>query len=539
MIASTLHAQQWRMSELILTAKGSYSNPFPDVHVEAEFTGPNGEQYRIRGFWDGDEVWKIRFTPTVPGRWTYLTTCNGADDAGLNGRRGTLVVAPATGDNPLYRHGGFLRASANGRYLTYTDGSPFFWLGDTWWFCPSDLVPFETTYRTLIDKRKRQNFSVVHMAFLGSLTPAGERSGISGEYSELFTNRVNPSYWREVDRYLSHANECGLLPVIGFGFHQGLNAPTLDELKTLWAYVLARYGALPVTWLICGEYNAVTTQVNAAGQTVPCEADRGRGQKILELGQFIKDQDPYGRAMTVHPGWYKQDGREAWNRPWHDFILLQGGHEEQGPPPAFYTALYHEVHKPFLEGECTYEGIRGFTDTVVRQNAYKAMQCGSCGYTYGSHGLWYPNQDEKDLTFSEWGPPIPWRAAAERPGAAHMTHLRACYETVPWFKLVPVDVSTVIALKEEHSVTNFPALATAVSDEYFLIYLPSQKPGASPLQPLFVGGKKGICYTLSIFNPRSGVFTEMGLSLIGDEPTPLPALPDIQDWMLVIKLQSA
>lgn len=33
------------------------------------------------------------------------------------------------------------------------------------------------------------------------------------------------------------------MPVIGFGFHQSLNKPTLEQLQGLWRYALARYGS--------------------------------------------------------------------------------------------------------------------------------------------------------------------------------------------------------------------------------------------------------------------------------------------------------
>eukprot|EP01044_Picomonas_judraskeda_P014656 COSAG03_NODE_2358_length_2849_cov_4798.631732_5_plen_170_part_01 len=37
-----------------------------------------------------------------------------------------------SGDNPLFKHG-FLRPHSSGRFLEHTDGTPFYWLGDTHW----------------------------------------------------------------------------------------------------------------------------------------------------------------------------------------------------------------------------------------------------------------------------------------------------------------------------------------------------------------------------------------------------------------------
>ena len=53
------------------------------------------------------------------------------------------------------------------------------------------------------------------------------------------------------------------------------------EWQTIWRYVVARYGAHAITWLVCGEYNA------SMGDSA------GRIRKVLELGQFIKDMTVY------------------------------------------------------------------------------------------------------------------------------------------------------------------------------------------------------------------------------------------------------
>jgi hypothetical protein len=42
----------------------------------------------ITGFWDGGQIWKIRFSPTSVGIWTYKTN---ARDAGLNGQTGFIT----------------------------------------------------------------------------------------------------------------------------------------------------------------------------------------------------------------------------------------------------------------------------------------------------------------------------------------------------------------------------------------------------------------------------------------------------------------
>ncbi|MDX9981344.1 MAG: DUF4038 domain-containing protein [Lentisphaeria bacterium] len=396
------------------------------THARSEIRYPlDGTYARFRAWVGMDAMVKengsVRFEVVLSRRSAARA---GRRDAGLHGQSGAFTALPADGDNPLHRHGGFLRAAPDGHSLTYTDGTPFFWLGDTWWHCPSRLVPIDgstnpaipSAFQEMVQVRQRQGFTAVHMAFLGNL------GGINPFEDAMRGPNLSPDYWRTVDRYMDYANANGLIPVIGLGWAGRPLNP--DDWRLLWRHIVARYGAHAVTWLVCGEYNI-------RGLT---------DEKISEnlaLGQFIKDTDPYHRAMTIHPWAYSVDRRQAWDQPWYDFIMLQGGHGGV-PPASLYLDAYHrQPAKPVLEAECQYEGIHDFTDANVREVAYRAIQAGSCGYTYGSQGLWYPTQNEQDTKTDNWGKPLVWWEALRRPGADQLAHLRKIYETVEWWRLQP------------------------------------------------------------------------------------------------------
>ena len=525
--AASAGARQWRIVERTFRASGARAKGVSDAALSATFTGPGGRRYVVGGFWDGEGTWKVRFAPPAPGRWTCRTTCSDANDAGLGGRSERFDVAPADGDNALYRHGGFLKVSENHRYLTHTDGAPFFWLGDTWWFCPSNLVPIDTsswpgtksTYRLLVETRKAQGFTVAHMAFLG------------GPWRKIASGAVDLAYWRKVDRYFATANDAGIVPVFGLGFHQQLNDVSLAELKRIWTYVLARLGSYACTFLVCGEYNQAGAK-DAQGRVTFGPADAARVKKLLALGAFIKRIDPYQRAMTVHPWWYRGEKRQVWNEGWYDFIMLQGGHGRWGPAAKFYLDIRgREPARPLLEGECTYEGIHGYDAGVVRHHAYRAIQCGSFGYTYGSHGLWYPNQNARDKKFSEWGPPVPWWVALKRPGGAQMKHLRACYESVRWWCLAPRPgaVETARSLGEHQRI-----LAQSDGEGLYLLYYPAKLPAGTEAR---LRARPGGGFEATWFNPRDGKTTPAGKAVrpgaAGKVPLPVP--PDRNDWLLILR----
>lgn len=129
-------AVQWRPAEISFTAASAPPSP-ASVLFSATFTGPGGARYDVPGFWDGGSTWKVRFAPPVPGAWSYETRCEASDDRvtktqvrtiatvpdGLAGRRGQLAAGPASGDNPLFKHGGILRVSENKRYMDCANGA--------------------------------------------------------------------------------------------------------------------------------------------------------------------------------------------------------------------------------------------------------------------------------------------------------------------------------------------------------------------------------------------------------------------------------
>ncbi len=595
--------RQWRISEFAFQAEDvPYGQPH-GVEFGASFTGPNGKVFNVPGFWDGEKTWRLRFTPTEPGIWTYQTTStekarpmasllfetdvirggdapqqidisiagnntirlvvrDGGDgskydhadwgdaafidvegnavyletlkplsskqghgslglsknangnqlkigdrtfvhgigshaigetvytlekhwvrfrvwvgvdaqarkngsvnfqvyaerfaterqnrqDPGLNGKIGTFEVLPAEGNNPFQRHGGILQVSKDRHYLTYADGTPFFWLGDTSWTSPSDLMPLDSTtyppiaspYRALIEKRRDQRFTVLQMAFLGKI------NGHNPFFNPAISPDLTPSYWRQVDRYINFANENGILPAIGMGWACSPHTP--EKWRILWRYIVARYGSHAVTWLVCGEYN--TRRVSNA-----------QINETMQLGQFIKDIDPYKRAMSIHPWAYEVDKRQAWDEPWYDFIMIQGGHGPKPPSQKLYLNAYtRKPPRPVIESECKYEGIRNHLAPDVREVAYRAIQSGSFGYTYGSHGLWYPTQNKNDPRHDNWGKRTPWWKALERPGATHLGYMRTIYESVPWWNLVPLP-DAVFRVIDDPAVTGVKKLYSLV-----------------------------------------------------------------------------
>lgn len=167
----------WEMQELVFKAEKKYTNYYTDVTVWVDLKGP-GFAKRVYGFWDGENIFKVRLVATVPGQWEWSSGSNQPDDPGLNQKSGRFTAVEWTEQeiqkNPNRR--GFVHATPNGHALQYADGSPFFMVGDTWlagttWRLPFRNAPTSDDYEPApgvgfedaINYRKNQGFNSVSM----------------------------------------------------------------------------------------------------------------------------------------------------------------------------------------------------------------------------------------------------------------------------------------------------------------------------------------------------------------------------------------
>jgi Domain of unknown function (DUF5060) len=92
----------WSTYDMTLTATEQYPSPYVSVDLLGVFSGPDGRAILVKGFWDGGQTFRIRFTPTIEGTWTFMTV---SDDPGLDGHSGILTCVKATdGSHGFVRH---------------------------------------------------------------------------------------------------------------------------------------------------------------------------------------------------------------------------------------------------------------------------------------------------------------------------------------------------------------------------------------------------------------------------------------------------
>ncbi len=115
--------------EMIVSLDAQYANPYDvrQVRLDGIFTGPSGKEMNVPGFWDGTESWRMRFTPSEAGAWTYRLTVSDGRGSSLP-VEGTFTVTPSDLHGWL-QVGKWVNPDYSGRYLIYQDGTPFYGVG--------------------------------------------------------------------------------------------------------------------------------------------------------------------------------------------------------------------------------------------------------------------------------------------------------------------------------------------------------------------------------------------------------------------------
>ncbi len=428
----------WRIVEIPFTAATPHADPYGGVELTVTFSGPDGRSIARPAFWDGGTAWKVRFAPPATGVWRWRSACSDPGDGGLHGRSGEFACVAYTGANPLFRHG-FLRVSDDRRRFVHADGTPFFWLGDTHWQMPDrervetcnhpehadGTCPHGGQFQHLLADRIARGFTVYQTY---------PHASSAHWWSQPF-RRIDPARFRAVfDVQMDGIAEAGLTIALGCGhFNDSTRIPQADLCRFA-RYLVARYGAHPVVWITCQEMNA---PVDLGGK------ESNRPAVWRAVAEQIARDDGYRHPHAAHQWVYDVDVAPLAQEPWHTWFALQGGHRNSGlTPQARYRGYYeHRPTRPMLETEAMYElvdcgGVNSTDD--VRRSAWKAMLCGSPGYTYGGAGIWFLKWDADDPGCAQYNHAIgSWHAGMALPGAEQMTVLRRFFTGLDWTALVP------------------------------------------------------------------------------------------------------
>ena len=557
--------------EMVLSSAVHYQDIFNDIEVDVLVTGADATQLRLPAFWAGNDEFVVRFAAPTPGRYTWESICSNPDDAGLHGQTGEIDVAAYTGNLSLYQHGK-LRAAASGRTLEHVDGTPFFWLGDTWWMGLTTRLDWPHGFTALLRDRVAKGYNVAQIV-AGPLpdfdaTDAAwhpEQANEAGHSWEEGWTRINPAFYDCADQRFSAMVEHGVVPcIVGmWGFY--LPFMGVERVKKHWRNLVARYGAYPVVWCLCGEVN-MPTYSSTPDEITERRAMQERGW--TDIARYVRELDPYHNPLTAHPS-YPDSRAMLHDESLLDIDMLQTGHSGfHSLQPTVETeirCLAQQPPMPTLNSEVCYEGIMGSSwQEVQRFLFWSSITSGSAGHTYGAQGIWCMNSRNQPFTGSTvcWGDGV-WEDVMHLPGSSHVGVGKQFFLRYPWWRFLPRFEPLLPAGRLSAFATGIPG-AVAVYYIPFVAGVPeallgicatwSGHPGPITIEP-------GANYTGYYFNPRTGAevpvggasntmenkhFRPRGSRRVTGAIEPddngqwiPPAKPTMEDWVLVLEDKAA
>ena len=438
-----------------------------------------------------------------------------------------------TGPSVNLSHGR-LKVSDNKRFLTFEDGTPFFYLGDTGWELFHRLNKEET--ERYLENRRAKGFTVIQAVVLAELdglnTPNAEGN------KHLFDNdplKPNEAYFAHVDWVIKKAAEkgifIGMLPTWGDKWNRKWGAGpqifTPENARAYGRFLGKRYRNDPnIIWILGGDR--------------PIEKELHL-QIIEAMAEGLREGDGGAHLISFHPTGGEGSSQNLHNEKWLDFNMRQNGHS-----PSF-TERYFQTYedyllkpvKPVIDAEPIYEDhpINFNPDanghsvaSDVRRPLYWDLFSGACGHTYGHHSVWQmfaPGRSPVNR------PLMPWFDALDQQGAAQMIFGRRLMESRPYFTRIP-DNSIIV---QDNVVSSVPGagsymfVATRDSEgSYAMIYVPVGRKFTVRMD--FIKGKE---ITAWWFNPRNGKATATGkFPNTGTRTFLSPDPGESLDWILVL-----
>ncbi len=468
--------ETWRMTELTFESETSYADPFADVTADLVLSGAGGE-YLIPCFWDGGNIWRVRFACPAAGVWRFRTVCSDRENAALHGRTGEAVCAPYEGPLDVYRHG-FVTTRYKKRYFTYADGTPFFYLGDTHWSLGEETAQM---VRTVGEKRIAQGFTVWQSEPIGAqfdLAKGVTEADIAGlrDYDEKFRIIADLGFTHANAQFFfpSRMDACiaahggysdQLISGVAGGKESrmpGLSAQAQGYLGRLARYWVARYGAFPVLWTLGQEVDDDFYWTETSAQR--WNAVNNPYKIVAEL---MARYDPYGHPLTAHQenaalvgaygsGAGVREKRRVYNNtqpsafrdvPAHTFYAVQWSPPLNGPGDRKTERDFRHngQGKPVInyEGRYCYLWTKNFGS---RMQGWASYLSGMFGYGWGGQDTWsYLNaydedkdtDDGVDTVTSAEKTAADWRGAMEYPSSYQAGYMRRFFEQIPWHALIP------------------------------------------------------------------------------------------------------
>ena len=326
---ATGEVERWGLFETVMDGPSS-GNPFDEVQLHAVFES-DGKSVKVPGFYDGDGVYRIRFSPPTLGAWRWRSVSNAR---ALDGRSGEFrCVAPGPGNR------GPVRVTADGYHFAHADGTPYRQIGTTCysWALQSDAKCAET-----LATLRASPFNKMRMCVFPNVESVATNPFVrtGPGLRDWDPRRPDPGYFRRFEDRIRRLGALGIEADIilyhPYDEKRGYSDMKRADDERYLRYVAARFGAFRnVWWSMANEYDAVESKSVADWD---------------HLFGVLQAADPHDRLRSIHQINVYYDAR----KPWITHASIQNGH-------AVMDVGRAELHrafalKPVVFDEVRYEG---------------------------------------------------------------------------------------------------------------------------------------------------------------------------------------
>jgi hypothetical protein len=350
-------------------------NPYVDVHFKAELKHGT-DTVTVPGFYDGNGIYRIRFSPDRLGKWSYVTKSNCTE---LNGQRGSFDCT-----EPTRRNHGPLRI-VNTYYLEYADGTPFYSIGTTayQWTSVKQSIQ-EQTVKTLT----YAPFNKIRMCVFPKTYKYGndtEPWQYPFEKQNTFT-KPNSTFFQNFDKRIKQLLDRSIqADVILFHPYDkwGYAAMGKEHNERYVRYMIARLSAYRnVWWSLANEWD------------IPRIKDAIDWESI---GMLLQKEDPHQRFRGIHNWYGSEDHFYDHTRPWITHTCTQTSQ--------FYNAVKwrEQYKKPLLFDEMRYEGdVESNWGNMSSEEMASYFWMAGLSGGYGTHGDTFKNRSDEETEVRWW-----------------------------------------------------------------------------------------------------------------------------------------
>ncbi len=532
--------ETWVATEIAFQSNKEYKkNAQFFVTLDASFTNrETGTNLIIPAFWDGGNVFRVRFAPTEYGIWDYVTIC--ADDDSLNGLTGAVGANVYKGEHKIYKHG-FVRAELGTKYFMYNDGTPFFYLGDTHWALFSEEfdsagnhaagIQTDSHFKYIVDKRVEQGFTVYQSE------PINAKFTVATAVTEQ-----DVEGFKDADRYFKYLAEKGIVHANSQFFF----ATTIYQLKDfeylekLSRYWVARYGAYPVLWTLGQEIDnpgreeltkdndpwvkVATYMHKYDAYQHPLSAHMHGMSRVTPTGvgtgfDYASHKKPTSvEEKITHGGVSFYTSDEVTEATGHNWWATQTSIPRSWQMNFVQYEEFWKSNKLAIAYEGKYDHLWA-DDVICRTQAWGAYLSGLAGHGYGAQDIWCYKSDYSKFEVTGVGgiqitptdKAIVWGEAIELESGYQMGYLASFMQKLEWWKLVP-DFNYQNRIIPELGVAagynDYPDMACYTcayyEDKVTVIHFYNQSTKTGTL----VGLDSSAEYDLTWYNPRTGEYRE-------------------------------